>query len=167
MIDMTYPIPTFEPSPIGSGALGKPIMGSKPIGSFGPQAVIIGLPHFPTGDGHFILQQVILPEHHGTHLDPPGHFNLKQEAMESASPDTRTMDKLTHKDLIGPAVVIDISRRVQAELDKNGGTPSPDLKLTDFSDASGNVVTAADIDAVADQLTEGAWVIMHSGWSQF
>ena len=66
-----------------------------------------------------------------------------------------------------PVVFIDISRRVQSELDKNGGQPSPDTNMTDFSDASGNVVTAADSDAVAEQLTNGTWLMVHTGWEQF
>ncbi len=46
------------------------------------------------------------------------------------------MHEQTVEDLIGKAVVIDISARVQAELDKNSGKPSPDTKITDFSNRS-------------------------------
>jgi kynurenine formamidase len=64
-------------------------------------------------------------------------------------------------------VLIDIAGRVSAELAKNGGKPSPDKAVTDFSNASMNVVTAADIDAVADQLENGTWLVLNLGWSQF
>jgi len=78
---------------------------------------------------------------------------------------------LTHQldagDLIGPVVLIDISGRVQKELDKNGGKPSPDKAVTDFSETSPNVVTADDIAAVADQLKPGVWLVLNLGWSDF
>ena len=66
---------------------------------------------------------------------------------------------------MNPIVLIDISGRVQRELDKNGGKPSPDTSVTDFGESSGNVVTAADVEAVADQLVDGAWLVMNLvGW---
>ncbi|GIX47384.1 MAG: hypothetical protein KatS3mg131_1595 [Candidatus Tectimicrobiota bacterium] len=167
VIDLTYPLPTFRQGDIGQANLEAPVKDSRPIASFSPQAVLIGLPNFPTGDGHFFLNRLILNEHHGTHMDAPAHYVNKPESVEVASPDRRTTEELGAEDLTGPVVLIDISRRVQAELDKNGGKPSPDTKVTDFSDASGNVVTAADIDAVADQLTNGSWLIVHTGWGQF
>ena len=46
-------------------------------------------------------------------------------------------------------MLIDISGRAQAELDKNGGKPSPDRSVTDFSNSSPNVVRADDTAAVA------------------
>ena len=49
--------------------------------------------------------------------------------------------KHTVDDLIGPVVLIDISSRVRAELDKNGGKPSPDPKTTNFSNSSNATVT--------------------------
>ncbi|MGH7179266.1 MAG: cyclase family protein, partial [Tepidisphaeraceae bacterium] len=36
-----------------------------------------------------------------------------------------------------------------------------------FRNASANVVTAADIDAVADQIRDRSFVIAHTGWSKF
>lgn len=63
--------------------------------------------------------------------------------------------------------MIDISGRVQSELDKNGGKPSPDKSVTDFSNASANVVTADDINAVADQIDDGVFLVLNLGWSGF
>ena len=63
-------------------------------------------------------------------------------------------------------VVIDISERVNAELGKNDGVPGP-VEVTNFGNASTNVVTAADIDAVADQIQDRSFVIVHTGWSRF
>lgn len=167
IIDLTHPIPTFQQGDVGQADLSKPIGKSRPIASFGSQAVLVGLPNFPTGDGHFILNRIILGEHHGTHLDAPTHFVNKPETLETATPDRRTTDQLSEKDLTGRVVLIDVSRRVQAELAKNGGKPDPDPKKTNFSDAAGNVVTAADINAVANQLDNGVWIVIHTGWSQF
>ena len=75
--------------------------------------------------------------------------------------------QLTAEDLIGRVVLIDISGRVQAELDKNGGKPSPDKSVTDFSNSSANVVGADDIAAVADKLQDGDWLVLNLGWSRF
>ena len=74
---------------------------------------------------------------------------------------------LTLRDLIGPVVYIDISRRVQAQLDNNAGTPSPHVGVMDFSEASSNNVTAKDIARVADKLQDGSWVVVNTGWSRF
>ena len=167
VVDLTHPIPTFQQGDVGQADLSKPFGNSRPIASFSSQAVLIGLPNFPTGDGHFTLNRIILGEHHGTHLDAPGHFVNKPETTEMPSPDHRTTDQLESKDLTGTVVLLDIARRVQAELDKNGGTPDPDAKKTNFSDVSGNVVTAADIDAIAGQLADGVWLIVHTGWGRF
>ncbi len=167
VIDMTHAIPTFRQGDIAQADLNVPVKNSQPIASFSPQAILIALHNFPTGNGHFVLNRLVLGEHHGTHIDAPVHFVNNPNTIESASPDKRTTEELTGKDLTGPVVLIDISRRVQAELDKNGGKASPDTKVTNFSDASGNVVTAADIEMVADQLTNGSWLIAHTGWGQF
>ena len=75
--------------------------------------------------------------------------------------------QLTAEDLIGRVVLIDISGRVQAELDKNGGKPSPDKSVTDFSNSSANVVGADDIAAVAGKLRDGDWLVLNLGWSRF
>lgn len=39
--------------------------------------------------------------------------------------------------------------------------------MTNFGDASPNVVTAADIDAIADRIANRSFVIAHTGWSRF
>jgi kynurenine formamidase len=103
-------------------------------------------------------------------MDTPAHYVNNAETQDPANP-TADKRKLLHMlggdDLIGRAVVIDISGRVQAELDKNGGKPSPDTGVTDFSNDSGNVVTADDVAALADRLDNGVWLVLHQGWSRF
>ncbi len=171
MVDLTHPIPTFKPL---GGDLMKPDMGqpwddSKPIPSFGQQTVL-SFSQFPTNWGTFDLGLLVLAEHHGTHMDAPAHYVNKIETMEKGGipPAKRlTADKLGADDLVGRVVLIDISGRVQSELAKNGGKPSPDLKVTNFSEKSSNVVTADDIAAIADQLDNGVWLVINNGWSDF
>ena len=170
-IDLTHPIPTFHPTdgdPM-TPDLSKPWLDSMPIPSFGQQAVFSIL-QFPTNQGRFDLGRIVLAEHHGTHLDTPGHFIHNEDSMEAAGAapgDRKLSHQLTSDDLIGPAVVIDISGRVHAELDKNGGTLSNDTAVADFSNASGNVVTASDIDAMADKIEDGVFLVLNLGWSDF
>lgn len=170
-IDLTHPIPTFKSmdgDPM-TPDMNQPWMGSTPIPSFGQQTVL-AIAQFPTNQGHFDLGTVVLAEHHGTHLDTPGHYVNNAGSMEPAGtpPEQRKLaHQLGAEDLIGKAVVIDISGRVQAELDKNGGRASPDKSVTDFSNSSANVVTADDIAAVADRLDNESWLVLNLGWSGF
>ena len=171
MVDLTHPLPTFQPledDPMKPD-LSKPWGNSVPIPTFGAQTVF-SLGQFPIAAGHFDLGTLILAEHHGTHMDTSAHFVNSAETLEDGNPQAdmrRLAHQLTAEDLIGKVVLIDISGRVQTELDKNGGTPSPDKTVTDFSNASGNVVTADDIDGVADQIDDGVWLVLSQGWSRF
>ena len=171
MVDLTHPLPTFQPmegDPMKAD-LSKPWLDSKPIPTFGVQTVL-SISEFPTNQGHFDLGLVVLSEHHGTHMDTPGHYVNDANSLEAGNPPADKR-KLAHmldaSDLIGRVVLIDISGRVQAELDKNGGKPSPDTKVTDFSNSSKNVVGADDIAAVADKLDNGVWLVLNLGWSRF
>ncbi len=170
-VDLTHPIPTFQPM-AGDPTkpdLTQPWLDSKPIPSFGQQTVF-AISQFPTNQGHFDLGQLILSEHHGTHLDSPGHYVNNEGSQEAAGipiEQRKLAHTLSSDDLIGKIVVIDIASRVEAELGKNGGKPSPDKSVTDFSNASNNVVTADDIAAIADQLENGTWLALHLGWSKF
>ncbi len=171
MVDLTHPIPTFKPmggDPMKPD-LSQPWFDSKPIPTFGQQAILT-ISQFPTNWGHFDLGLLVLAEHHGTHMDTPAHYVNKPETMEKdgTPPEKRpTAERMGADDLVGPVVLIDISGRVQSELTKNGGKPSPDTKITDFSEKSANVVTADDISAVADQLKDDVWLVLSLGWSDF
>ena len=170
-IDLSHPIPTFAPDsedPMKAD-LSRPYLDSTPIPTFGGQAVL-SFGQFPTSDGHFSLGTIVLAEHHGTHLDTPGHYvnNAKSLEGENKPADQR---KHTHDlnadDLIGHAVLIDISGRVEMELAKNGGNPSPDISITDFSNSSPNVITADDIAGVEKKIRNGVWLVLNTGWSKF
>jgi kynurenine formamidase len=170
-VDLTHPIPTFKPMPGDpmKPDLGQPWMGSKPIPTFGEQT-ILSISPFMTNQGNFDLGVLVLAEHHGTHLDTSAHYVNNAQSMETGGipPDKRRLaHQLGAQDLIGRVVLIDISGRVKAELDKNGGKPSPDPKVTNFGDKSPNVVTADDIAAVEKQLANGVWLVLNTGWSRF
>lgn len=170
-VDLSHPIPTFAPmadNPMKPD-MSKPYLDSKPIPSFGQQTVF-ALSKFPTNDGHFDLGSLILSEHHGTHMDTPGHYVNNADSQEAdGTPigERKLAHQLSSDDLTGKTVVIDISNRVATELAKNGGKPSPDKSITDFSNSSINVITADDIHAVADKLENGSWLVLNTGWSQF
>jgi len=171
LVDLTHPIPTFqatEADPMQAD-LTKPWLDSKAIPSFGPQTVL-SISQFPTPQGTFDLGVMVLAEHHGTHMDTPGHYLNTPDTMEAGQtpPEQRGLaHQMKAEDLIGRIVLIDISGRVKAELDKNGGRPSPDRSVTDFSNNSPNVVGPDDIAAVADKLDNGVWLVVNTGWSAF
>jgi kynurenine formamidase len=171
LVDLTHPIPTFKPmagDPMKPD-LGQPWLDSKPIPTFGQQT-ILAISQFPTNQGHFDLGLLVLAEHHGTHLDTSAHYVNNAQSMEKdgTPPDKRRLaHQLGAQDLIGRVVLIDISGRVKAELDKNGGKPSPDPTVTDFRETSRNVVTADDIAAVEGKLRSGVWLVLNTGWSRF
>ena len=52
-------------------------------------------------------------------------------------------------------------------MDKNGGNPNPDTKVTNFSNNSLNVVTASDVADVDQKLKNGSWIVVNIGWSCF
>lgn len=172
VLDLTHPIPTFKPTadepmqPDLSQPWGEDI-GLFP--TFGQQAVM-AISEFSVGDGHFDTGVLVLAEHHGTHLDSPSHFVNSDESMEAGgtpNAERKHTHQLDAAELTGRVVLVDISGRVQSELDKNGGKPSPDIAVTDFSNSSAAVVSADDISAIADQLADGVWLVLNLGWSQF
>lgn len=171
LVDLTHPIPTFQPmegDPMKPD-MSKPWHDSKAVPSFGQQTVL-SIAQLPTNQGHFDLGTLVLSEHHGTHLDTSAHYVNTEETMEPggiAHADRKQVHQLGAEDLIGQVVFIDISGRVQAELEKNGGKPSTDPAVTDFSNDSANVVTADDIDAIADKIADGVWLVLNLGWSDF
>ena len=79
------------------------------------------------------------PEHLGTHIDAPNHF---EEGMPS-------VDQIPFEQLIGPAVVIDVTDKVERDADY---TLSPsDILLWEKDNG---------------QIPEGAIVLLNTGWSK-
>lgn len=170
IIDLSHKLQTFRPSPSTApdkrfaADLAQPVGASRPVSAFADQTVLIPVPDRQVPDGVFKRSTMILGEHIGTHIDSPGHFVSARP--EVPNPDLRGLADLTVEDLTGPVVLIDISARVEAELRKNNGSPGP-VEVTNFSNASTNVVTPADIDAVASRLQNRSYLIIHTGWSRF
>lgn len=168
-IDLTHSIPTFEPSaedPIKPD-LSKPIGNSKPIAGFYHQAVLYPADIWATNDGEFASAAMLIQEHNGTSFNSPNHYVNNRRSLEpDAVPqkERKASEALMINQLTGKIVLIDISARVRQELAKNGGMPDPDTSITDFSDSSNATVRAKDIEAIADQIEDGVWIIAHLGW---
>jgi kynurenine formamidase len=80
------------------------------------------------------------PEHGGTHMDAPIHFNQKGA----------TVDQIPLKDCIGPAAVIDFSAR--AAKDRDATLSLDDIRA--YEKAHGKI-------------PDGAIVVARSGWGRF
>lgn len=169
-IDLTHPIPTFRPSAEDPTKpdLSQPVGGSKPIAGFYDQAILYPMDIWPTNEGHFESTAILLQEHNGTSYNSPNHYinNAESQAKGSVPIDQRkASEQLSLDQLTGRVVMIDVSDRVAQELARNNGVPSPDVKITDFSDSSKATVRASDIEAVADQIEDGVWVVANLGWA--
>ena len=171
-IDLTHPIPTFAPSAADPTKpdLSKPIGQSQPVAGFYHQAVLYPAHLWPTDQGHFASAALLIQEHNGTSFNSPNHYVNNARSLEPGGipeEERKASEELSLDQLTGKIVLVDVSDRVREELAKNGGLPSPDLAVTDFSDRSRATVRAADIEAVADRIEDGVWVVARLGWSQF
>ncbi len=171
-IDLTHEIPTFEPMKDDPTKpdLSKPIGHSTPIAGFYHQAVLYPANKWATSEGYFDSAAFLIQEHNGTSFNSPNHYvNNNKSAEPGAIPhtDRKATHELTTEQLTGKIVLIDVSDRVTKELAKNGGKPSPDTSITDFSNSSRATVRASDIETVTDQIEDGVWVVARLGWEQF
>ncbi|MBX3439159.1 MAG: cyclase family protein [Planctomycetaceae bacterium] len=81
-----------------------------------------------------------LPEHIGTHIDAPNHFERDQPGVDQIAP----------RDLIGPGVVIDITP--QAETDADYGLTIDDIAAWEQEHG---------------RIPKGAIVLLRTGWGRF
>jgi kynurenine formamidase len=167
--DLTHPIPLFQPKDgdVTKPDLTKPYKNSVPTAGFGFQPTRKMKSPFNTQRGFFQWAEIYLDEHYGTHVDSTDHYQNAPGTLNVARHDNRSTEQYTTRDLVGPIVYIDISERVAKELAKNGGKPSPDTKVTNFDNNSGNTLAVADIEKVEAQIVDGAWIVVRSGWDQF
>lgn len=169
--DLSHPVPLFKP--LGGDStrsdLSAPINDSKPVaGSGGNLGVRTAKPNLTVANGTVQWGYFFLEEHYGTHVDSTHHFiTTNKNLITVDDPDQRSVDEFSLQELIGPIVYIDISDRVRRELARNGGKPSPDTSVTNFDNDSGNNVSAADIDVVAEYLVDGAYIVINTGWEEF
>lgn len=171
-IDMTHAIPTFKPtqSDMTKPDLNQPIANSTPIAGFYQQAILYPVDLWPTSQGVFSSTAILIQEHNGTSFNAPNHYINNDESAEAGAipkNERKSAEQLTTAQLTGDIVMIDVAARVAKELAKNNGKPSPDLKITDFSDTSMATIRAQDIRAVEDQIKQGVWLVGRVGWEQF
>jgi len=171
-IDLSHPIPTFAPSEkdVTKPDLSQPIDNSTPIAGFYQQAILYPTDKWATNQGHFNSRGILIQEHNGTSFNAPNHYQNNEASAEiDAIPmkKRKAAHQLGSEQLTGNIVLIDVSNRVKAELARNDGKPSSNLKVTDFSDRSQATIRASDVRAVADQITEGSWLVGRVGWEQF
>jgi kynurenine formamidase len=81
-----------------------------------------------------------MPEHLGTHVDAPNHFERGQPSV----------DQIPALQLFGPGVVIDVSAAA-------GMNPDYEVSLEDIR----------KFEATAGRIPEGAIVLAYTGWSRF
>ena len=94
----------------------------------------------PTGAGYFFAANALCtPEHGGTHLDAPIHFSAVG----------RTTDRIPLAQLIGPAVVIDVSEDAAADRDYR-------LRADDV----------LAFERTYGKIQPGALVLLRTGWSR-
>ncbi len=87
-----------------------------------------------------LSKAICLPEHLGTHLDAPNHFEKNQPSVE----------KLSAKELFGPGVVIDIEAKAEQNADYT--------------------LSRADVESWEKQhgqIPSGAIVLLRTGWGRF
>jgi len=97
--------------------------------------------HGITPEGYFYASgHFATPEHLGTHMDAPLHFNR----------DGASMDKVRLTQTIGPAAVIDFSQRAASN-------PNAALSVGDI----------AHYETEYGRIPDGAIVVAHSGWGRF
>lgn len=165
--DLTHAAPMFEATDgdLSRPDSGQPINESQPVCGHG-QGARVKKPDFPAAFGYFQWGMFSLDEHFATHVDSQCHFMTTHPDMQIENPDRRYAHEFTLEDLIGPLVYIDISQRVEKELAKNNGVPSPDISITDFSNSSEATVRISDMEAVEEFISDGAYLVFNTGWEQ-
>ncbi|WP_245764556.1 cyclase family protein [Planctomicrobium piriforme] len=87
-----------------------------------------------------LSKKVSFPEHIGTHLDAPNHF-------EQGQPD---VSQIPVEQLFAPGVLIDFTARAESN-------PDAELSTADI----------ADWEAAHGRIPDGAVVLLHTGWGRF
>ncbi len=171
VLDLSHMVPVFEPlnGDVRKSDLSKPVANSQPVAGSGDSlGVRIAKPPMKVMHGTVQWGFLYLDEHYSTHVDSTNHFITTDKSVQALSnPDQRDVGQYSVNELIGAIVYIDISDRVRKELGKNGGKPSVDRRITNFDDDMRISVMASDIDAIANQLVDGAYLVINTGWEQF
>ena len=164
-IDLTHAAPMFEAleNNLSKPDLSKPIAESQAVCGHGLGARM-PKPDFQAAAGVFHWGLFSMDEHFATHIDSQCHFVTTDPELSISNPDRRYAHEFTLDDLIGPLVYVDISERVDKELARNEGLPSPDKKVTDFSNSSDATVRLEDIKKVESYICDGCYIVFNTGW---
>ena len=168
--DLTHPTPMFQPldGDVTRPDMDKPLSNSQPTsGHGGFQGVRVAKPNLDTRQGFFQWGYFFLDEHYATHIDSQCHYITTNPDLTIDKPDRRTAVDFTLEDLIGPIVYIDIQSRVDDELAKNEGKPSPDPAITNFANDSVATLRQSDLEKVEEHIVDSVFIVINTGWDRF
>lgn len=111
--------------------------------------------HLVSPCGHYQTRWLLIDEHTGTHMDAPAHFFPRPDSGLKGSNEvgTITAEQIPLSQLIGPAVVIDVSELLLSE-EPPGESPAVEPKhIIEFEREHG-------------ELRPGDIVLFRSGWDE-
>ena len=120
-----------------------PVIGLPPIFAPSPGVTISQISRYDERGPGWYWNTLTFGEHTGTHFDAPVHWVTGKDRPDNAC------DTIPTRQFIGPACVIDVREEVVRD---------PDFLLT-----------VADLEcweAANGRVPKGAWVLLHTGWSQ-
>src|SRR6266702_1370923 len=120
-----------------------PVIDLPPIFAPSPGLTMTEISHYDSRGPAWYWNVISLGEHTGTHFDAPVHWVTGKDLPNNAT------DTIEPRKFIGPACVIDITTEVQQ---------NPDFLLT--------INRVEQWEATYGRIPKGAWVLIHTGWSQ-
>ena len=120
-----------------------PVIDLPPIFAPSPGLTLTEISHYDSRGPAWYWNILNLGEHTGTHFDAPIHWVTAKDLPNNAT------DTIEPRKFIGPACVIDITTEVQQ---------NPDFLLT--------INRVEQWEATYGRIPKGAWVLIHTGWSQ-
>jgi kynurenine formamidase len=120
-----------------------PVIDLPPMFAPSPPVSISEISHYDSKGPGWYWNILTLGEHTGTHFDAPVHWITGKDLPNN------TTDTIPARRFVGPASVIDVT----AEVSK-----SPDFLLT--------IEHVAAWEEQHGRIPAGAWVLLHTGWSQ-
>jgi kynurenine formamidase len=120
-----------------------PVIDLPPMFAPSPGLTLTEISHYDSHGPAWYWNILNLGEHTGTHFDAPIHWVTAKDLPNNAT------DTIEPRKFIGPACVIDITTEVQQ---------NPDFLLT--------INRVEQWEATYGRIPKGAWVLIHTGWSQ-
>ncbi|HLZ58393.1 MAG TPA: cyclase family protein [Ktedonosporobacter sp.] len=120
-----------------------PVIDLPPIFAPSPGVTITEISRYDSRGPGWYWNVLNLGEHTGTHFDAPIHWVTGKDLPENAT------DTISPRKFVGPACVIDVTADVRQ---------NPDFLLT--------VERVKVWESQHGRIPAGAWVLLHTGWSQ-